>query len=133
MSETKKEILIIDDEVDFRLLLAEVFVEQGYKVTTAKNGIEALKHIRESANFPDLITLDIDMPIQDGMKFREEILKINPDAPLIMISGFIPRQKKLKGIRAYLTKPLDKQELLSVIENHQHHWRPHGDPNISAQ
>lgn len=121
MSETKKEILIIDDEVDFRLLLAEVFVEQGYKVTTAKNGVEALEHIRHAARFPDLITVDVNMPVQDGMKFREEVLKINPDAPLIMISGFMPNQKKLNGVRAYLTKPLDKQELIDVIENHKYH------------
>lgn len=121
MSEAKKEILIIDDEVDFRLLLAEVFVEQGYKVTTAKNGAEALEHIKHSERFPDLITVDVNMPVQDGMKFREEVLKINPEAPLIMISGFMPSQKKLNGVRAYLTKPLDKQELLSVIENHKYH------------
>lgn len=123
MIEAKKEILIIDDEVDFRLILAEIFVEQGYKVVTAKNGEEALELIRHSKKFPDLITVDVNMPVQDGMKFREEILKLNPNAPLIMISGFMPKSKKMNGVRAYLTKPLDKLELINVIENHKFHSR----------
>lgn len=117
--EAKKEILIIDDEVDFRLILAEIFVEQGYKVVTAKNGDEALKYINRAEKFPDLITLDVSMPIKDGHKFREEILKINPEAPLIMISGHLPLGPQVHGVRAYLSKPLDKMELLSVIENHK--------------
>lgn len=117
--EAKKEILIIDDEVDFRLILAEIFVEQGYKVITAKNGEEALELIRHSAKFPDLITVDVNMPIQDGMKFREEILKINPEAPLIMISGYLPESANMNGVRAYLSKPLNKLELINVIENHK--------------
>lgn len=117
--EAKKEILIIDDEVDFRLILAEIFVEQGFKVITAKNGEEALAHIRHSAKFPDLITVDVNMPVQDGMKFREEILKLNPHAPLIMISGHLPEVANMKGVRAYLSKPLDKLELINVIENHK--------------
>lgn len=122
MNDAKKEILIVDDEVDFRLLLAEVFVEQGYRVTTARNGEEALELIREAKSFPDLITVDVNMPVQDGLKFREEVLKLNPQAPIIMISGFLPTQKnKLSGVRAYLSKPLDKLELLEVLEQHRFH------------
>lgn len=121
MSAAKKEILIIDDEVDFRLLLAEVFVEQGYKVITAKNGQEALQYLEKNNTFPDLITVDVNMPVKDGMKFREEVLKLNPKAPIIMISGFMPPVDKLSGIRAYLTKPLDKLELLGVLEQHRYH------------
>ena len=117
--EAKKEILIIDDEVDFRLILAEVFVEQGYKVTTARNGEDALEHILNSEKFPDLITIDVNMPVKDGLKFREEILKLNPNAALIMISGFLPQASHQPGVRAILSKPLDKIELLNVIENHK--------------
>jgi CheY-like chemotaxis protein len=117
--EAKKEVLIIDDEVDFRLMLAEIFVEQGYKVTTAKNGEEALELIGQAKTFPDLITIDVNMPVQDGLKFREEILKINPQAPLIMISGFLPKATHMSGVRAYLSKPLNKVELINVIENHK--------------
>lgn len=122
MNESKKEILIIDDEVDFRLLLAEVFVEQGYKVITARNGEEALELLRTVKTFPDLITVDVNMPVTDGMKFREEVLKMNPRAPIVMISGFLPPQPSaLTGVRAYLTKPLDKLQLLSVLEQHRYY------------
>jgi YesN/AraC family two-component response regulator len=61
----------------------------------------------------------VNMPVQDGMKFREEILKINPHAPLIMISGFLPKTANINGVRACLSKPLDKIELINVIENHK--------------
>lgn len=119
---SRKEVLVIDDEVDFRLLLAEVFVEQGYKVITARNGEEALNYLRQAETFPDLITVDVNMPVKDGLYFREEALKLNPHAPIIIISGFLPAiEKKLSGIRAYLTKPLDKFELLEVLEQHRFH------------
>ena len=52
------------------------------------------------------------------LEFQKEIKEINPDVPLIMISGFIPKQlNKLNGIRAFLMKPLDKFELLHAIKN----------------
>lgn len=117
----KKEILIIDDEVDFRLDLAEILVEQGYRVTTASNGAEAIKHILNEGRTPDLITLDFKMPLKDGLAFKAELDQIKPEIPLIMISGFLPEQKKLRGLKACLSKPLDKQEFLSVLEN-QYLW-----------
>ena len=112
----RKEILIIDDEVDFRLDLAEILVELGYRVTTAANGAEAIKQILEEGRTPDLITLDFKMPLQDGLAFKAKLDLIKPEIPLIMISGFLPEQNKLKGLKAWLSKPLDKQLFLSVLE-----------------
>lgn len=115
----QKEILIIDDEVDFRLSVAEILVENGYKVITARNGQDALRLIQENKKLPDLITVDMNMPVKDGLEFQQEVAELIPDVPLIMISGFIPKQlNKLKGIRAFLNKPLDKFELLNTIRNH---------------
>lgn len=115
---TQKEILIIDDEVDFRLTVAEILVDQGYKVITARNGQDALRLIQENKKVPDLITVDMNMPLKNGIEFQQEITELFPDVPMIMISGFIPKQlNKLKGIRAFLNKPLDKFELLNTIRN----------------
>lgn len=114
----KKEILIVDDEVDFRLALAEMLVDQGYKVTTAKDGVEAIDILINATRLPDLITIDIKMPRQDGLKFKEELLKHNLNRiPLIMISGFVPDQANcLTGIKAVLSKPLNKFELVNTIQ-----------------
>lgn len=113
----RKEILIIDDEVDFRLDLAEILVEQGYRVTTARNGAEAIQHILKEGHAPDLITLDYRMPLKDGLAFKAELEGIKAGIPLIMISGYLPEATALKGIKAALAKPLDKHEFLSVLEN----------------
>jgi DNA-binding NtrC family response regulator len=116
MSE-KKEILIIDDEVDFRLDLAQVLVEHGYRVTTAPNGAEAIKHILNQGRTPDLITVDFRMPLKDGLAFKAELDQIKPEIPLIMISGYLPADKELKGLKACLSKPLNKNQFLAVLEN----------------
>lgn len=117
MNEAKKEILIVDDEVNFRLLLAEIFVEQGFKVTTAHNGQEALRHIHKNQKYPDLITIDVNMPVTDGLELQREIHKMNPLIPLIMISGSKPKHLSLfNGICAYLLKPLNKIELSLLLK-----------------
>ena len=115
----KKEILIIDDEVDFRLSLAELLVEQGYKVSTAKDGVEAIQHLIGASRLPDLITVDISMPKQGGLTFNEELQRLNlKHIPLIIISGYLLDQNNsLNGIKAMLSKPYNKFELLSTIEN----------------
>jgi two-component system nitrogen regulation response regulator NtrX len=119
MLSSGKEILIVDDEVNFRLLLAEILVEQGYRVTTAHNGKEALRHLELSGKSPDLITIDVNMPETDGIALQEQISKINPGIPLVMISGSLPKHLSLiTGICAYLLKPLNKMELLRVLKKH---------------
>ena len=112
-----KEILIVDDEVNFRLLLAEVLVEQGYRVTTAHNGQEALRLLELSNRSPDLITIDVNMPVTDGIELQERISKINPRIPLVMISGSLPKHLSLvTGVCAHLLKPLNKMELLLLLK-----------------
>lgn len=116
--DAQKEILIIDDERDFRLSIAEILVDQGFKVITARNGQEALNILHSSEKHPDLITVDMNMPMKDGIAFQEEIKQINPHIPLIMITGFLPKQlTRLTNICAFLVKPLDKVELLATIQN----------------
>ncbi len=112
-----KEILIVDDEISFRLLLAEIFVEQGYRVTTAHNGQEALKHMQRANKLPDLITIDVNMPVTDGIELQQQISKMNANIPMIMISGSMPKTRNLlKGVCAYLLKPLNKIELSFVLK-----------------
>jgi CheY-like chemotaxis protein len=113
----KKEILIIDDEVDFRLELAEILVEMGYIVSTASNGAEALHYIQREGRIPDLITLDFKMPELDGVEFINQLAELKTEIPFIMISGYLPDKYALEGPRAYLPKPLDKHQILTVLEN----------------
>ena len=66
-----KRILIVEDDVDLAQLVAETLEIAGYSTAIAANGAEALEHLRMDER-PDLIMLDLMMPVMDGWKFREE-------------------------------------------------------------
>jgi len=110
-----KKILIVDDDpavVDF---LAEVFADNGYATETAYDGAEALA--KAKASEPDLITLDMDMPVKAGTMFyigmrKEEALK---STPVIVISGVGPRPPALARDIPVLQKPVAPAELLSLV------------------
>jgi len=115
-------VLIIDD-VDTNVLLLKLLISKaGYKILTATNGQEAIKLVEE--NNPDLILLDIMMPIMDGHEVAKK-LKEMPDKaniPIIFLSALSSTEEIVKGFKLgaadYITKPFNKEELLTRI-NHQ--------------
>lgn len=115
-------VLIIDD-VDANVLLLKLLISKaGYKILTATNGQEAIKLVEE--NNPDLILLDIMMPIMDGHEVAKK-LKEMPDKaniPIIFLSALSSTEDIVKGFKLgaadYITKPFNKEELLTRI-NHQ--------------
>ena len=112
---SRNEILIIDDETDFRLDLAELLFTQGFRVITAKNGKEAIDYINHSKRLPELVTLDVKMPEKDGIEFLKELRKINKKIPVIFISGFV-RSQQIDSHTRCLEKPLDKLQFFEVLE-----------------
>jgi len=111
----KSRILIVDDEESNIRLMASVMESCGYRVQSARNGIEAYEKAREFQ--PDLIFLDIMMPVMDGFeackKLREE--PATSDIPVVMITGLGDRDSRIKSLEAgandFLTKPFDVTEL----------------------
>ena len=79
------DILIIDDERAIRKTLSEILSFEGYKVDEASDGEEGLKKFKEKTF--DLVLCDIKMPKLDGIEFLQRAGEINPDIPIIMISG----------------------------------------------
>ena len=124
----KKKILIVDDDPGIRRLLEKRLSAAGYEIIMAANGIEGEKLARHEA--PDLILLDVLMPLKDGYKVCEEIKKVyRQDIPIIIFTGQ-PYEKELIneaykefGADDYLLKPLDIEELLKkvkkLIKKHQ--------------
>src|SRR5690349_24807383 len=78
-------ILIIDDERAIRKTLAEILSFEGYKLDEAADGEEGLKKFKEK-NY-DLVLCDIKMPKLDGIEFLQKAGELNPDVPVVMISG----------------------------------------------
>src|SRR5215469_2052585 len=112
-------ILIIDDEKAIRKTLSEILSYEGYKIDEAGDGEEGLKKVKEKEY--DVILCDIKMPKLDGIEFLEKTKEINPDIPVIMISGHGTIETAVeavkKGAYDYISKPPDLNRLLITIRN----------------
>src|SRR3954463_2714879 len=112
-------ILIIDDEKAIRKTLTEILSFEGYKLDEAGDGEEGLKKFREK-NY-DVVLCDIKMPKVDGLDFLQKAVEINPDIPVIMISGHGNIETAVeavkKGAYDFIQKPPDLNRLLITIRN----------------
>jgi DNA-binding response OmpR family regulator len=110
-------ILIVDDEIYIRELIAKYAKHEQYETTLASNGKEALELVKE--NQYDLVIMDIMMPVLDGFSAVKEIRKFS-SVPVIMLSARSEEYDKLYGfdlgIDDYVTKPFSPKELLMRIK-----------------
>ncbi|MCR6720686.1 MAG: sigma-54 dependent transcriptional regulator [Chitinophagaceae bacterium] len=113
------DILIIDDERAIRKTLGEILSFEGYKLEEAADGEDGLKKFKEK-NF-DVVLCDIKMPKLDGIEFLQKASEINPDVPIIMISGHGNIETAVeavkKGAYDFIQKPPDLNRLLITIRN----------------
>jgi len=121
VAETKKKILVVDDELDMLMVIKLRLEASGYEVITATDGLEGLNAARRVK--PDLIVLDIMLPKMNGykvarfLKFDEEYKSI----PIVMLTALSGEEDKSTGIEtgadAYLTKPFETQQLLDAVKS----------------
>ena len=116
-----EKILIVDDEDANLRLLTQWLIPLGYDIEIAANGEEAVRKAREGR--PDLIILDIMMPVMDGYEACR-ILKADPETrniPIIMATALYERDSRLKGLSVsandFLSKPIDQAELTIRVQN----------------
>jgi DNA-binding response OmpR family regulator len=116
-----KRLLVVDDEPNLLRAVAVCLRAEGYEVTTARSGAEALVRVAESV--PDLVVSDIRTPGMDGFQFARQ-LRTNPRTsfvPVVFLTAKDERADRLAGLRAgvdaYLTKPFEPDELVVVISN----------------
>lgn len=112
-------ILVVDDEDIIRATASLLLENLGYKVLVAQNGKEALDIYRLKRDELDLIILDMVMPIMDGRKTFDKIIEINPDAKVILSSGFAKNVNTTtmvnKGLAGVISKPFNQFELSKLI------------------
>jgi DNA-binding NtrC family response regulator len=112
-------ILIADDEPNIRKTLGRVLSLEGYQVTGAQNGKEALESIRQSA--VDLVLLDVLMPEMDGLQALGVLREEQPELPVIMMSGHATIESAVHATRLgaldFLEKPLSTDKLLLAVGN----------------
>jgi DNA-binding response OmpR family regulator len=110
-----KKILVVEDDESQRLLYHDELAEDGYEVMLAANGMEALKQLDRGK--PDLIILDIVMPVMDGMEALGRIIREYRDVPVILNTAYSSYRDDFMswGADAYVVKSADLGELKAKV------------------
>jgi two-component system, response regulator, stage 0 sporulation protein F len=110
-----KRIMVVDDEENIRFLYKEELEEEGFVVELAGNGKEALEKLPSFK--PDLITLDIKMPVMDGIETLKRIRELERNLPIILCSAYSEYKQDFTtwASDAYVVKCADLTELKSTI------------------
>jgi two-component system, chemotaxis family, chemotaxis protein CheY len=108
-------ILVVEDDVDIRECYQSLLEREGYRVTTAQNGQEALDVL--SREHPSLILLDLMMPVMSGPEFLEAMrLDSNSfDIPVVIVSAYGELADATAGVAGFLRKPVDLPALLGTV------------------
>ncbi len=110
-------ILIVDDEKNYPMVIGELLREEGYTTLTASSGMEALDIL--STELIDLVLTDVNMPGMSGIQLLEKIKEINPDIPVIIMTAYGSVEKAVeamhKGAYTFILKPFENQALIAHI------------------
>jgi two-component system, cell cycle response regulator len=125
----KKTILVVDDSSTICTIIKNELMEVGYEVVTAKNGLEALSYIEWMEKMPDLITLDIDMPVMGGFEVCERLLKGHEESderkqkaariPILFVSANDSIENRRKGFKLevidFISKPFKRGDITRAV------------------
>ena len=113
----KKQILVCDDQVNVRESYKLIF-EKEYDLVFAENGQYALLWLKEG-NRPDLVVMDIKMPRMDGLTTLKELKKIQPELPVLIVTGYDCVDTATAALQAgafdYLVKPFDPEQIKKIV------------------
>lgn len=117
-------LLFVEDEKDIRINIKDAIGEEFALFETAFDGADGFEKYKKIN--PDIIITDISMPNVDGLEMINEIRKISPTVPIIILSAFSEKEKLFKAIDMsvckYIVKPIDIEELLEVISDIAHRF-----------
>lgn len=123
MSKEEKEkqikVLLVDDQDDFKQLMKFWLESKNYLVITAANGKEGVEQVKENA--PDIVFLDLHMPVMGGLETLKNIRDFNKDVPVIIISAYVhdtQAQEALSyGVSGVFYKGKNFEDALSLLES----------------
>ncbi len=115
-----KLIYIAEDDITFYLLMEEILARTNIEVQHASNGKQLLEMVKNKK--PDLILLDINMPVMDGLEFMHKLKSLSINVPVIAQTAYAMENDKEKCLQAgcidYLSKPIIPELLMQVVEKH---------------
>jgi CheY-like chemotaxis protein len=111
-----KTILVADDEKINRMVLEEALTVEGYRVLLAENGEEVLEKIKIEK--PDLLILDVKMPLMDGIEVLQKLRIGHPTLPVIVLTAYksMERYALKEGISAFMPKPINLHKLKNQVK-----------------
>jgi CheY-like chemotaxis protein len=112
-------VLIVEDDIELRDMMAELLTLEGFVATAVANGREALEYLGRG-NRPDIILLDLMMPVMDGWEFRRK-QQSDPalaTVPVVVLSALDHRRAAEVDAVAFLKKPLDFDRLLELVRQY---------------
>ncbi|MCL2557880.1 MAG: response regulator [Treponema sp.] len=113
-------IVVVDDSMFISKQLSQIFSSEGFEVVaTCADGAQGLEKYKEMHPHVDLVTMDITMPVMDGVTALEKILEFDRGASVIMISALgkedVVKKCLLMGAKSYIVKPLDRKKVLERV------------------
>lgn len=112
-----EKILIVDDSRTSRRILNNLLTENGYEVVEAENGELGVQKYKEET--PDLVTMDITMPVLDGLEALKGIKAYDSGAKVIMVTAAGQESKVMEAVKhgaaEFITKPFEKEKILETI------------------
>lgn len=119
-----KKIMVVDDSKFMRTVLSEILTKNGFEIVMeAENGEKAVKEYKElkgTDKEPDIIFMDITMPVKTGIQATQEITAFDPDAKIIICSSNTIQDSVLEALRSgakyFIAKPFDPSEVIEKVE-----------------
>ena len=114
-------VMIADDAAFMRMLLKGILEKGGYEVVAeAKDGVEAIEKFKELK--PQVVTMDITMPDMDGIHAVKEIMAMDPEAKIIMVSAMGQQAMVVDamkaGVKDFIVKPFQADHILATLKKH---------------
>jgi two-component system chemotaxis response regulator CheY len=113
-------VLVVDDSMFIAKQLGQILSSEGFEVAgTAGDGAQGIEKYKDLHPNVDLVTMDITMPVMDGVSALEKILEFDKNACVIMVSALgkedVVKKTLLMGAKSYIVKPLDRKKVLERI------------------
>jgi two-component system chemotaxis response regulator CheY len=117
---TPYRVIVVDDSMFIAKQLGQILTSEGFEVAaTAGDGAQGLQKYKELHPNIDLVTMDITMPVMDGVSALEKILEFDKNANIIMVSALgkedVVKKCLLIGAKSYIVKPLDRKKVLERV------------------
>ena len=122
-----KRLLVVDDALFMRKLICGVAAEAGWQVVgEAGNGVEAISLYQQHR--PDLVTMDLVMPVMGGLEALRQIRAIDPEAKVVVVTALDQKQSLMDSIRDgaidFIVKPFERERVLALLAKLEHAAAP---------